>query len=33
VLCIFSGLDHAWAYPPMYDHSSILIWNFFRSYL
>jgi poly(3-hydroxybutyrate) depolymerase len=33
VLCIFNGLDHAWAYPPMYDHSSLLIWSFFRSYL
>lgn len=33
VLCIFNGLDHQWAYPPMYDHSSLLIWSFFRSYL
>jgi polyhydroxybutyrate depolymerase len=33
VLCTFNGLDHAWAYPPMYDHSSWIIWTFFKTLL
>jgi polyhydroxybutyrate depolymerase len=32
-LCTFQGMDHTWAYPPMYDHSSWLIWAFFSPYL
>ncbi|HKU42947.1 MAG TPA: hypothetical protein VJR89_32530, partial [Polyangiales bacterium] len=30
VLCTFFGMDHTWAYPPMYDSSSLLIWAFFE---
>jgi polyhydroxybutyrate depolymerase len=33
VLCTFYGMDHAWAYPPMYESSSLLIWSFFSTML
>ncbi|HKP55973.1 MAG TPA: hypothetical protein VJV78_04610 [Polyangiales bacterium] len=33
VLCTFFGMDHTWAYPPMYDSSSLLIWAFFSPML
>lgn len=29
VLCTFHGMDHTWAYPPMWESSSVLIWAFF----
>ncbi|MEY4582231.1 MAG: hypothetical protein RL701_6934, partial [Pseudomonadota bacterium] len=29
VMCTFKGLDHGWAFPPMYESSSWLIWLFF----
>lgn len=32
VLCTFNGLDHAYAFPPMYTFSSLLIWEFFAPY-
>jgi polyhydroxybutyrate depolymerase len=32
VMCTFNGLDHAWAYPPMYENSGILIWLFFSQF-
>lgn len=28
-MCTFDGLQHAWAYPPMYDNEGLLIWFFF----
>lgn len=31
-MCTFQGLDHAWAYPPMYENSGILIWLFFSQF-
>jgi poly(3-hydroxybutyrate) depolymerase len=31
VMCTFFGMDHAWAYPPMYESSSLLIWSFFST--
>lgn len=33
VLCTFDGLEHNWAFPPDYDHSSLLLWAFFERYL
>ncbi|MET0384499.1 MAG: PHB depolymerase family esterase [Polyangiales bacterium] len=32
VMCTFDGLEHAWAYPPTYEHSSWLIWSFFSNF-
>jgi poly(3-hydroxybutyrate) depolymerase len=31
VLCTFYGMDHAWAYPPMWESSSLMIWSFFST--
>jgi poly(3-hydroxybutyrate) depolymerase len=28
-MCTFDGLQHSWAYPPMYDNEGLLIWYFF----
>jgi polyhydroxybutyrate depolymerase len=34
VLCTFDGLEHTWAgLTPDYDHSTLLIWEFWRQYL
>lgn len=33
VMCTFEGLDHAWAYPPMYENSGLLIWIFFSLFM
>jgi polyhydroxybutyrate depolymerase len=33
VLCTFDGLEHNWAFPPDYDFSTLLIWEFFKRYL
>lgn len=32
VMCTFNGLDHAWAFPPMYENAGILIWLFFSQF-
>jgi polyhydroxybutyrate depolymerase len=32
-MCTFNGMDHTWAYPPMYEFSSLLIGEFFAPYL
>lgn len=31
VLCTYYGLDHTWAYPPMYEFSTLMIWSFFST--
>jgi poly(3-hydroxybutyrate) depolymerase len=31
VMCTFYGMDHTWAYPPMWESSSLLIWSFFST--
>jgi poly(3-hydroxybutyrate) depolymerase len=34
VLCTFDGLEHTWAgLTPDYDHSTLLIWEFWKHYL
>lgn len=32
VMCTFQGLDHAWAFPPMYENAGLLIWLFFSAF-
>jgi polyhydroxybutyrate depolymerase len=32
VMCTFDGMDHAWAFPPMYENAGLLIWLFFSGF-
>lgn len=33
VMCTFNGMDHAWAFPPMYENAGLLVWIFFQQFM